>query len=323
MKKKYFDPDAATLEVKASGDSEDSSGTLEGYASVFGNVDSYGEVVVKGAFKKTIKERIPKRMVKLMDSHQIFGGSKAVIGVVEEAFEDEKGLKFKARFSSVDTAQEVRTKIKEKILNALSFGFDVLKDEYHKEKKVRYLKEIRLWEISVVAWGANPRAKPTGVKGVIPISSSLDLSTAEDFEPGIARKAFRDFIGDDDPEDWTPEQWSTFAKFHLWVDPENSESLTGYKFPLCVVEDGEIKYNLSALKGAVEKVRTKGAWESEQEELEGAAEELFSKFGEPFPSKGESPITEPGAELVAALTQQITDTKAALQIRELRRSISG
>lgn len=162
---KTLEPDQAKLKVIEGSESGQDFGFVEGYASVFNNVDLGGEVVVKGAFAKSLKERLKKGMIKLYDSHMVYAGSETVIGLVEDAKEDEYGLWFRARFSSVQRAQDVRTKIREGVLNALSFGYEVIKDDVDEAKKVRYLKELRIYEISVVPWGMNPKAMIEAVKG--------------------------------------------------------------------------------------------------------------------------------------------------------------
>lgn len=158
--KKLVKPEQS--EIKAI--EEDGTGYVEGYASVFGVIDEDGEVVDKGAFKKTTRERVPKNAVKFVDFHNSLTSSEEILGVVEEAEEDEHGLWFKARLSKTERAQNVRTKIKEGILDSLSIGYDVIDDEMDREDGVRHLKELRLWEVSVVSWGANPEASVTQVK---------------------------------------------------------------------------------------------------------------------------------------------------------------
>lgn len=158
---KVFKPKLSRVEVKEEG----GIGFVEGYASVFGNVDSDGEVVEKGAFGKTLKENLLAGKIKFVDFHNSFLSSEEIIGVVEEAKEDEHGLWFKARLSSVQRAQDVRTKIREGILDALSIGYNVMRDEVI--EGVRHLKELRLWEISVVPWGANSLAGITNVKSAL------------------------------------------------------------------------------------------------------------------------------------------------------------
>src|SRR6266498_4738884 len=84
------------------------SGELEGYMSVFGNVDQGNDVVVPGAFQKTFREwsraKIP---MPLIADHQL--STEGVIGSVTHMAEDGVGAKIRARFSSIQKAQDIRT----------------------------------------------------------------------------------------------------------------------------------------------------------------------------------------------------------------------
>jgi hypothetical protein len=167
MVRKLISPELAKLKVLKDDDEGTSGGGfIEGYASVFGNTDQGRDIVEKGAFRKTLKERMPKGEVLLFDSHRIYDGTSAVIGKVVEAKEDDHGLWFKAQFSAVQLAQDIRTKVQEGILDALSFGFDVVKYSIDENEKVRRLQELKLFEISVVPWGMNPKALIATVKGL-------------------------------------------------------------------------------------------------------------------------------------------------------------
>jgi HK97 family phage prohead protease len=130
--------------------------TFEGYASYFNNVDSYGEVIQKGAFKKTLNENADR--IKVLYQHR----TDMPIGKPLEMYEDDKGLYVKAKVSMTDIGKDVLTLIKDGVINEMSIGFDIVKDEV--SNKIRYLKEIRLWEFSPVTFGANDKAKITGVK---------------------------------------------------------------------------------------------------------------------------------------------------------------
>jgi HK97 family phage prohead protease len=167
MVRKLISPELAKLKVLKDDDEGTSGGGfIEGYASVFGNTDQGRDIVERGAFRKTLKERMPKGEVLLFDSHRIYDGTSAVIGKVVEAKEDDHGLWFKAQFSAVQLAQDIRTKVQEGILDALSFGFDVVKYSIDENEKVRRLQELKLFEISVVPWGMNPKALIATVKGL-------------------------------------------------------------------------------------------------------------------------------------------------------------
>lgn len=185
MPYKMIGPEQAKLKVL---DSEHSAqyGGLEGYASVFNNVDLGGDIVMPGAFTKTLKERLKKGMIKLYDSHLVHMGTKPIIGLVEDAREDDYGLWFRARFSAVQDAQDVRTKVREGILNALSFGYEVIKEQFDDVRKINLLKELRLYEISVVPWGMNPKAAIEDVKGISPF-----LAAASDYKKDLTLMTLR------------------------------------------------------------------------------------------------------------------------------------
>src|SRR5436190_5181510 len=134
------------LELKSIGAEGEEPGTFTGLASVYNNTDLHGEVVLPGAFTKTIAER---PVVKLLYQHDTW----TPIGVGEISDSD-AGLVIKARLAlGVEKARETYELLKAGVLDSLSIGFDVIKDAV--EGKVRKISEIRLWEVSVVTFPAN------------------------------------------------------------------------------------------------------------------------------------------------------------------------
>jgi len=150
------------IEWKASDDDQ----TLEGYASTFGNVDRQGDVVVKGAFKKTIAN-IKANGIPLLADH--IPSTAHVLGTIFAAEEREGGLWIKARLSKAPSAQDVRTKLLEGHLKKMSIGYEAMDHAYEDRdgQRVRLLKEIKLWETSVVVMPANPQAAISRVKSVV------------------------------------------------------------------------------------------------------------------------------------------------------------
>jgi len=140
------------------------SGWVEGYASTFGNIDEGGDLVVKGAFLQTIAEKIPSGEIKFLAGHD--WSPDAVLGTVREMTETDIGLYFKAELSSAPSVQDVRIKMLEGHLNRVSIGYQVIDFEYGKvgEKTIRTLKQIDLYEVSVVPFPMNRSAVITGVK---------------------------------------------------------------------------------------------------------------------------------------------------------------
>jgi HK97 family phage prohead protease len=129
---------------------------ISGYASVFNVVDSWRDVILQGAFTKTISENTGR--VKLLWQHD----QTCPIGKVIELKEDSKGLFFSARISDTDMGKEAYTLCKDGVIDEISIGFVSIKDDYIND--VRMISELKLWEISLVTLAANEYSKITEVK---------------------------------------------------------------------------------------------------------------------------------------------------------------
>jgi uncharacterized protein len=149
--------------IKSIGD----DGVFQGYASFFGNVDSYGDIVKKGAFKKTLKES--KGKVPILHNHD----PRYQIGWNEEAYEDDKGLFVSGRLDlNVQLAKEqhslMKMALKLKARTGLSIGYRTIKWENDRDDPaIRVLTELQLAEYSVVAFPANTLATIIDVKSQI------------------------------------------------------------------------------------------------------------------------------------------------------------
>ena len=131
------------------------AGEVEGYASVFGGIDSYGDTVVPGAFSRSIAMRKPK----MLADHDM----RARAGVWDIVREDEKGLYVKGRLNmEKQMVRELYSDMKMGALDGLSIGYRTLQDEM--DGKVRKLKEVDLMEVSFVTIGADQNAKVLAVK---------------------------------------------------------------------------------------------------------------------------------------------------------------
>ncbi len=229
-------------------------GTVEGLANAFGNVDFQGEVMKRGAFKRTIQAfKASKKGLPLMDNHRIFGGTDAVIGSIIELKETQQGLFFKAFFSSVDAAQAVRTKIREGILNSLSIGFSIIKKNLRKDGILELL-EVKLREISIVVFPANELALVSDVKSAIRrIEACADLE--REFDEPMASKRWRDYCGDGiTMAAWPEEIWAKYAGAFAFVDGKAATQAGAFR---CLVLDviGEVPVIVySAVKAALDSV---------------------------------------------------------------------
>lgn len=121
---------------------------IEGYASVFGNIDSYNDIVIKGAFN-------PDRRVKLCYQHDF----DRVIGKIEELREDERGLWFRAKISNTTLGKDVAILILDEAIDEISIGYRVL--DWSDKDGIRILEKLYLYEISIVTRAANEQTTIT------------------------------------------------------------------------------------------------------------------------------------------------------------------
>ncbi|MCP3022296.1 HK97 family phage prohead protease [Cupriavidus basilensis] len=146
------------FEIKAVSD----DGTIEGYGSVFGVRDNYDDVVAAGAFATSLKaHKAEDTMPAMLWQHD----ANEPIGVWIEMVEDAKGLRIKGQLA-LDTTRgkEAHALLKLRALNGLSIGFISKQWAYDRETDVRTLTEIDLWEVSLVTFPANEKARVTDVK---------------------------------------------------------------------------------------------------------------------------------------------------------------
>lgn len=133
-------------------------GEFTGYASVFGEPDSYGDTIKPGAFKKAVASKSKPAMFWQHDPHE-------PIGTWLDLAEDTRGLKVKGKLvREVPRAASAYALIKADALNGLSIGFRALASE-RGPNGGRVLTSIELIEISLVSLPAASKARITGVKG--------------------------------------------------------------------------------------------------------------------------------------------------------------
>ena len=128
-------------------ESADESGEFSGYAAVFGNQDDGNDIIERGAFARTIVENAGR--IKILSQHN---DCDLPIGRPLELREDERGLFIRGKISDTQKGRDIQTLLKDGVLNELSIGYEAVDFEFDGETGVRHLKEVRLWEISVVTW---------------------------------------------------------------------------------------------------------------------------------------------------------------------------
>lgn len=147
--------------------------TFEGYGAIFGNVDSYGDVIAKGAFKTTIREaKASGQWPAMLQQHGGWGMSAddlMPIGVWTDMEEDEKGLFLKGKLAPTARGQEMFTLMKMQprpAITGLSIGYIPIKWKMRStpDEPRRTLEEVALKEISPVTFPANPKARVQSAK---------------------------------------------------------------------------------------------------------------------------------------------------------------
>lgn len=129
------------------------NGMFSGYASVFNTVDSAGDVILSGAFGDSTHNEI-----KLLWQHDVT----QPIGFFTRIEENSKGLYIEGKIlTNTSKGKEALELMSLGIIDSLSIGFQV-KDFFYKDS-VRYIKKLKLWEISLVTFPANKYAKITKV----------------------------------------------------------------------------------------------------------------------------------------------------------------
>jgi HK97 family phage prohead protease len=141
------------------------TGTVTGYFSVFGNIDSDGDMIMPGAFLKTIKENGPEAKNRIVHLWQ--HNPSQPIGKPSLLKEDTYGLYFESKLADTSLGKDTLKLYEAGIINEHSIGFNTVKKETKSDHTA--LLELKLWEGSSVTWGANEMARATGLKSLTPV----------------------------------------------------------------------------------------------------------------------------------------------------------
>lgn len=142
---------------------------VAGYASTWGGQpDSWGDVVAKGAFATSLA----KRKTKLLWQHDMG----EPIGKQLDLREDDTGLFGRWSLVPTDAGTKAHQLLLAELVDALSIGFITTQAEY-RDDGVRVLKEVELYEVSLVTIPANPNAVVTSYKSDLPLDVLLRRAT--------------------------------------------------------------------------------------------------------------------------------------------------
>jgi hypothetical protein len=154
------------------------SGEFSGYGSVFGEKDRHSDIVVKGAFENSLSDwKSRGGLPALLWQHNM----NEPIGVYTKMEENDQGLYVEGRLLIDDDplAKRAHAHMKAGSISALSIGY-MLKDwDYDTDKEAFILKEIDLWEVSLVTFPANDQARINEVKNALLAGDIPDPRTVE------------------------------------------------------------------------------------------------------------------------------------------------
>lgn len=163
-------------------------GLFSGYGSVFGNIDSYNEIVAPGAFAESLAEtRAKGRTFPVLWQHR--SGEPIGNWNIDSLKEDERGLVGEGQLWLDDApyARIAYRGMQAKAITGLSIGYYVREDSFDEKTRIRTLKQLDLVEISVVTAPANDDARIDAVKAVI---AQGGLPSLKEFEQILREAGF-------------------------------------------------------------------------------------------------------------------------------------
>lgn len=249
------------FKVKAAGPDDGlNEGEFEGYCSVFGNKDSYGDIVQPGAFAKSLEEWDTKGdPIPLLWGHDLEDPF-SNIGVISKAEEDERGLKVRGAFDLDNPkAQQVYKLAKGRRTTGMSFAYAV-RDAEQKDDG-NHLKDLHIFEASIVPIGANPEAGVLAVKAFADtiadgVKAGRTLSAKNEATLRDAAKAIEDVLASLGGDSTTQEPKASDnadakASEHDDEPPaKSSQPAEEPKSHMSPVEALAAQINIYALKGA-------------------------------------------------------------------------
>jgi HK97 family phage prohead protease len=173
------DPEIRTTSTEFELRAEEGDGmTFTGYASVFNSssedLGGFREFVAPGAFKRSLQAR---NEIKLLWNHDTSEPLASVRGGSLQLMEDNYGLKVTAKLPNTTRGRDVAELLRSKVIDSMSFGFNVIKDSWSNNGAVRTLESVRLSEVSVVTFPAYS-ATTAQVRSASPTIDADELANA-------------------------------------------------------------------------------------------------------------------------------------------------
>lgn len=178
--------DCGLIEVKLASGDDPAVGemTFSGYGAVFGNLDSYGDVIQKGAFKDTLREaKKANNWPAMLMQHGGWGmgaDDMTPVGIWTSMEEDDIGLKVEGKLADTMRGREAYGLLKmtpRPAITGMSIGY--MAKEFilgtKPDEPRRTLKKVDLVEVSLVTFPANGKARVQSVKSIDSLSSITEI----------------------------------------------------------------------------------------------------------------------------------------------------
>lgn len=222
-------------------DKDEKNFTFEGHLAAFNNIDHDGEIIKKGAFSKWLT----KSKEESRENIPIFWAHNRVepVGVfpLKYMVEDDKGLFVKGLMPKNDTFVSGRVIPQMEIgsIKKMSIGYRVVDYEINKDSTI--LKELQLWEGSLVALPANENASIISFKAITPFGDLplADRQRSWDSESAIGRvRTWAGVNSDGDLSD--PDVQAKYKQAFFWYDSADSDLMGAYKLPFADIVNGRL-----------------------------------------------------------------------------------
>lgn len=213
------------------------AGVFDGYAAVFGNLDSHGDIIKPGAFSESLAEsKASGRPIPMHLMHRVYGGDGLPVGVFPNLSEDDKGLKVSgAKISGMNTdaGRLIYERVKDRAFGGLSIGYKVKPDGAIMGKKAgdakRVLTNLDLREISLVDSPSNALSRVDEIKSAMmdeikELLKHADVSKATAATVAALQLHSSTMAGSDSPN--ADERGKLLGHLH-----DIHEALTGQRIP--------------------------------------------------------------------------------------------
>lgn len=264
------------FEIKAA----EEDGTFTGMAALYEIKDLNGDIIRRGAAKRSIAQSPEVPVLWAHDSGEPIG-----IGTLTDT---DRGIEIKGQLElEVQKGKDARVLMKSRGFRGLSIGFDTIKRQYIEEddgSMTRIVEEMRVGEVSPVTNPAQPGAIITEVKSA---GSFQSIPIAPDSRPWNAAAAVprvRKWAGA------TAAPNTKYRRGFLWWNPEAADQLGSYKFPVADVVGGQLQIIPNAVRKAAARLVSSTIPAADK----AAVRRLLDRYMERIQARRETRSADPG-----------------------------